>query len=51
MKHMWPLTGIPPKYKESWLVCSADKKSSLNVVKHPKELPMYLGLRRKNRKS
>lgn len=51
MKHMWPLTGIPPKYKESWLVCSIDKKSSLNVVKHPKELPMYIGFRKKERKS
>lgn len=23
-KHMWPLTFIPPRYLESWLVCVAD---------------------------
>lgn len=24
-KHMFPLTVIPPKYKESWILCIADK--------------------------
>ena len=24
-RHMWPLTVIPPKYKESYVVCFADK--------------------------
>lgn len=24
-KHMFPLTPIPPLYKESWIVCIADK--------------------------
>ena len=24
-KHMWPLTVIPPSYKESWVVTVADK--------------------------
>lgn len=24
MKHMWPLTLIPPHYPESWIVCMAD---------------------------
>lgn len=24
-KHMWPLTVVPPKYIESWVVTSADK--------------------------
>ncbi len=23
-KHMWPLTLVPPKYAESWIVCLAD---------------------------
>ncbi len=25
VKHMFPLTPLPPKYKESWVVCIADK--------------------------
>lgn len=24
-KHMWPMTVVPPKYKESWVVTTADK--------------------------
>lgn len=24
-KHMWPMTVIPPKYKEAWVVTTADK--------------------------
>jgi uncharacterized protein len=49
-KHMWPLTLVPPKYKESFIVSFADKylaskefvtkfqqsKSSHRVKKHPK---------------
>lgn len=29
-KHMFPLTIIPPKYKESWIVVVADKVSAVN---------------------
>jgi uncharacterized protein len=25
IKHMWPLTVIPPRYKESLIVCFIDK--------------------------
>lgn len=28
-KHMFPLTIIPPKYREAWLICIADKLCAL----------------------
>ncbi len=33
-KHMWPLTLIPPRYKESWVVTAADKYCSLRETLH-----------------
>ena len=24
-KHMFPLNPVPPKYRESWILCMADK--------------------------
>lgn len=33
-KHMWPLTVIPPKYKEAWIVTAADKWCSLMETVH-----------------
>jgi len=49
VKHMWPLTINPPRYRESWLVSLADKRCSLNILKAPKEIPMYLGFKSNNR--
>ena len=43
-RHMFPLNITPPKYKESWIVTMADKKDSLEVLKHPTQYPKYLGL-------
>lgn len=28
LRHMWPLTIIPPRYKESWIVQYCDKKAT-----------------------
>ena len=30
LRHMWPLTPVPPRYPESLLVCMADKAVALN---------------------
>ena len=43
-RHMFPLTIIPPKYLEGWIVSMADKYVSLEVFKNPKELPRYIGI-------
>jgi uncharacterized protein len=46
IKHMWPLTFTFPKHSESWLVSMIDKSCSIEVFKNPKELPLYLGIRK-----
>ena len=46
VKHMWPLTLNPPRFKESWLVCYTDKGCSFKIIKTPKELPRYLGIKK-----
>jgi uncharacterized protein len=46
LKHMWPLTVYTPKYRESWIVCSADKMCSIKDVKR-NEIKKYLGLTKK----
>ena len=33
LKHMWPLTPVPPIYKESLIVCWADKAVTINDYK------------------
>lgn len=32
LSHMWPLTSKPPKYKESYVVCFADKLCALTEM-------------------
>ncbi len=46
-RHMFPLTIKPPVYKEGWIVTMVDKGTSLRIFKHPRELPKYLGIRKK----
>ena len=43
-RHMFPLTVIPPRYIEGWIITMADKYVSLEVFKKPKELPRYIGI-------
>lgn len=33
-KHMWPLTVVPPRFKEAWVVTAADKWCSLLETLH-----------------
>ncbi|MDD2377480.1 MAG: HD domain-containing protein [Bacilli bacterium] len=47
VRHMFPLTPIPPRYIESWIVTIVDKYVSIEIFKSPKELPKYIGIRRK----
>ncbi len=44
-RHMFPLNIIPPKYIESWIVTLADKYVSLAVIRNPKSIPRYVGLK------
>lgn len=39
-RHMFPLTLVPPKYKESWIVCWIDKKCSLRETLKRKQKGM-----------
>ncbi len=48
-KHMFPLTLKIPKYRESWIITTADKIASLSVFKKPKDLPKYIGIRGKKK--
>lgn len=46
-KHMWPLTLVPPRYAESWVICLMDTKCAIKdycspiihrVAKQPKKI-------------
>ncbi len=43
-RHMFPLTPIPPKYKEGWIITLADKKVSFANMPSFVNWPKYLGL-------
>ena len=49
--HMFPLTIVPPRYIEGWIVTICDKRASLDIFKKPKELPRYVGIDLANKKS
>lgn len=40
LRHMFPLTPIPPKYAEAWLVCMADKYCAVQEILI-KKFPSY----------
>jgi len=48
IRHMFPLTLIPPFYIESWIVTIIDKYVSLEIFKSPQNLPKYIGIRKKD---
>lgn len=43
-RHMFPLTLLPPKYIEGWIISMADKYVSLEIFREPKNLPRYIGI-------
>lgn len=43
-KHMFPLTMLPPKYVEGWIINMADKCVSLDVFKVSVKLPRYTNI-------
>ena len=44
-RHMFPLTIIPPRYKEGWIITMADKKVSFGNMPRVREWPKYIGLK------
>lgn len=48
VRHMFPLTLIPPFYPESWIVTIVDKYVSFEIFKDLKQIPKYIGIRKKD---
>lgn len=48
-KHMWPLTIVPPRCKEAWIVTMADKYCSLMETLHLHRGGKRLGKQKKSR--
>lgn len=46
IRHMFPLTIIPPLYPESWVITLVDKYVSLEIFKTPTHLLKYVGIRK-----
>lgn len=40
LRHMFPLTPIPPRYREAWILCLADKISSLQETIMDRKAPV-----------
>lgn len=44
-KHMFPLTAKPPRYKEGWIICIADKLCSIQETFHMKPSSIWKPIR------
>lgn len=48
VKHMWPMTVVPPKYREAWVVTFADKcistAESIHFIQSAKRRKKYINI-------
>lgn len=42
LKHMWPLTVVPPRYKEAYVICLADKICTVVETFHVNALKLKM---------
>lgn len=50
VRHMFPLTLIPPRYGIGWMITLTDKAASMEILKYPSRWYKYLGIKKKEKK-